>query len=284
MRATESRTRVRSRITGKKRDTETGLDYFGARYYGSNMGRFVSVDKVIVTPARLEDPQRLNLYGYGRNNPLAYVDTNGEDIALVNDTEEGRKRALEGLTKGMTSAEAANIGVRQDKNGNWETYVKDTDAVSMKDASVAYKGVTGVINDHSVTVNVGLVGGGLTATFPGLGRVSSTSDFASTLGGPADRNVNVLVTPGSYAPGVGVSTPYGLMKGSFPDYVAMYHEAVGETLKYRVGNEYLQNNPLLDSHTVIKIENELRRSLGMYPRTGSDHGGQVITVDGGSSK
>jgi hypothetical protein len=31
--------RIRSRSTGKERDTESGLDYFGARYYASSMGR-----------------------------------------------------------------------------------------------------------------------------------------------------------------------------------------------------------------------------------------------------
>jgi RHS repeat-associated protein len=32
------------KFTGKKRDTETGLDYFGARYYSNGMGRFVTPD------------------------------------------------------------------------------------------------------------------------------------------------------------------------------------------------------------------------------------------------
>jgi hypothetical protein len=73
-----------------------------------------------------------------------------------------------------------------------------------------------------------------------------------------------------------------LMRGSEPDSVAMYHELVGETLKYRAGHTALQMNPGLDSRTVIKIENELRQSLGMYPRTGSDHGAPVITVNGSS--
>ncbi|MDT8067051.1 MAG: RHS repeat-associated core domain-containing protein [Terriglobia bacterium] len=36
--------RKQSRSTGTERDSETGLDYFGARYYGSNMGRFTSPD------------------------------------------------------------------------------------------------------------------------------------------------------------------------------------------------------------------------------------------------
>jgi RHS repeat-associated protein len=31
-------------FTGKERDTESGLDYFGARYYASSMGRFSSPD------------------------------------------------------------------------------------------------------------------------------------------------------------------------------------------------------------------------------------------------
>lgn len=148
------------KFTGKQRDTETGNDYFGARYYSSSFGRFLTVDKIITTPARLSDPQRLNLYDYSRSNPLSYIDVNGEDIDLVNDTDAGRKATLADLTKGMTSTEAANIGVRQYKNGNWVTFVKDKGAVSMKDASVEYQGVVGVINDHSVTVNVGLVGEG----------------------------------------------------------------------------------------------------------------------------
>lgn len=34
----------RSRSTGKERDAETGLDYFGARYMSSAQGRFTSPD------------------------------------------------------------------------------------------------------------------------------------------------------------------------------------------------------------------------------------------------
>ena len=38
---------VNQNFTGKERDSESGLDYFGARYYGSNMGRFMSPDRWI---------------------------------------------------------------------------------------------------------------------------------------------------------------------------------------------------------------------------------------------
>jgi RHS repeat-associated protein len=68
-------------FTGKERDVESGLDYFGARYYASNMGRMMSPDwsaKVMPVPyAKLADPQTLNLYSYVGNNPLSRTDPTG---------------------------------------------------------------------------------------------------------------------------------------------------------------------------------------------------------------
>src|SRR5262245_46770657 len=61
------------RFTGKERDFETGLDYFGARYMRANLGRFTSVDPGQKTAETLLDPQRWNRYGYGLNNPFRYV-------------------------------------------------------------------------------------------------------------------------------------------------------------------------------------------------------------------
>jgi len=67
--------------TGKERDAESGSDYFGARYYASTMGRFLSPDwsaqEEPVPYARLDNPQTLNLYAYLRNNPLIRVDADG---------------------------------------------------------------------------------------------------------------------------------------------------------------------------------------------------------------
>jgi RHS repeat-associated protein len=69
------------RFTGKERDAESGNDYFGARYYSSAMGRFMSPDwsaKYEPVPyAKLDNPQTLNLYAYMRNNPLGGVDKDG---------------------------------------------------------------------------------------------------------------------------------------------------------------------------------------------------------------
>lgn len=70
----------RTRFTGKERDAETGLDYFGARYYGSSMGRFMSPDPITLTSAHQADPQQINLYSYVRNNPLIPTDPSGMNI------------------------------------------------------------------------------------------------------------------------------------------------------------------------------------------------------------
>ena len=68
-------------FTGKERDTESGLDYFGARYYASNMGRWTSpdwADKPEAVPySTLDNPQSLNLYEYVGNNPLSRADADG---------------------------------------------------------------------------------------------------------------------------------------------------------------------------------------------------------------
>src|SRR6185312_14162609 len=71
------------KFTGKERDTESGLDYFGARYYGSSMGRFMSPDPVVITTERLMNPQQLNLYAYVANNPLRFIDPTGEILQCV---------------------------------------------------------------------------------------------------------------------------------------------------------------------------------------------------------
>ena len=68
-------------FTGKERDAESGNDYFGARYFASTVGRFLTPDwsaKVEPVPyAKLDDPQSLNLYAYVQNNPLVRFDADG---------------------------------------------------------------------------------------------------------------------------------------------------------------------------------------------------------------
>jgi RHS repeat-associated protein len=93
-----------SKFTGKERDSETGLDYFGARYFGSNMGRFMSAD--IGTDQDSAEPQSWNLYSYVRNNPLSNVDPDGNDCVYLNNAGNG----VESVDQHSSSGECGNTG------------------------------------------------------------------------------------------------------------------------------------------------------------------------------
>lgn len=61
-------------FTGRERDIESNLFYFGARYYNPILGRFISKD---VANPKYDDPQTLNRYIYVLNNPIKYYDPDG---------------------------------------------------------------------------------------------------------------------------------------------------------------------------------------------------------------
>jgi RHS repeat-associated protein len=69
------------KFTGKERDSESGLDNFGARFYSSPFGRFMTPDwdlkPVNVPYAHFGNPQSLNLYSYVQNNPTTFGDPDG---------------------------------------------------------------------------------------------------------------------------------------------------------------------------------------------------------------
>lgn len=66
----------RRSFAGQQRDRESGFDYFGARYYQSQTGRFTSVDPGHVGGSP-ENPQGWNGYSYALNNPFRFVDPLG---------------------------------------------------------------------------------------------------------------------------------------------------------------------------------------------------------------
>jgi RHS repeat-associated protein len=68
-------------LTQKERDSEKGLDYFGARYYASTQGRFTGADNIVY--AKAVDPQTWNQYTYCRNGPLSRIDVDGHNWFLV---------------------------------------------------------------------------------------------------------------------------------------------------------------------------------------------------------
>ncbi|GAC1657309.1 MAG: hypothetical protein NVS9B15_18630 [Acidobacteriaceae bacterium] len=69
------------KFEGKERDTETGNDDFGARYYSNRFGRWLSADwSAVPAPvpyANLTNPQTLNLYSMVGDDPESFADLDG---------------------------------------------------------------------------------------------------------------------------------------------------------------------------------------------------------------
>jgi len=117
--------RVRSRYTGKERDSESGNDYFDARYYGSSMGRFLSPDYSPVDDGppdaipfgSVSSPQSLNGYSYVGNNPLGGTDPDGHDCVVQTRTSD---------TTESVSVSSGNCAGKGTQSGQSATYVPGT--------------------------------------------------------------------------------------------------------------------------------------------------------------
>ena len=78
-------------FSAKERDPETGLSYFGSRYYSSDLGIWLSVD-----PQAGKYPS-LSPYVYCANNPVKLVDPNGEEIWIIGE-DGSRIKYVQGMT------------------------------------------------------------------------------------------------------------------------------------------------------------------------------------------
>ena len=74
--------RLPQKFTGKERDGETGLDFFGARYFSGAQGRLTSPDPSKLS-AFIDNPQSWNQYSYAYNEPFQFVDKNGRWPARI---------------------------------------------------------------------------------------------------------------------------------------------------------------------------------------------------------
>ena len=148
------------RFTGKERDTETGLDYFGARYMSAAMGRFTGADPIWVKADRLVDPQRLNLYIYSRNSPLRFTDPTGMDITIgkcsIGSADDCFNRMLQGIQKNDRShvRMVRGDGKNGFKKGQFGVLVDKDHRSNSKNFQV----LQSLANDRSAVAEISVVG------------------------------------------------------------------------------------------------------------------------------
>jgi RHS repeat-associated protein len=112
-------------FTDQEDDDDLGLYNYGARLYDPVLGKFISPDSIVPYP---DDPQTLNRYSYVNNNPLRYVDPEGQFLIEIivgavlgaatsaiqgGDVDDILKGALigaiSGAVGGMVGAEVAGV-------------------------------------------------------------------------------------------------------------------------------------------------------------------------------
>jgi RHS repeat-associated protein len=168
----------RVKFTGKERDGESGLDYFGARYLSGVMGRWTSPDAPFADqhPA---DPQSWNLYSYVRNNPLRFIDPTGQYVCVSMTSAQ-----CDSLDQALQDAQKAANSIKSLYGAKSQQY---TDAQRAIDAY----GVRGV--DNGVAVTLGSVRNGAAAQVEvGGNRLPQTGD------NPNGQNILVTFDPGSF--------------------------------------------------------------------------------------
>jgi RHS repeat-associated protein len=206
------------KFTGKERDTESGNDYFGARYYESGVGRFMSPDwstkEEPVPYAKLYDPQTLNLYAYVGNNPLSAVDVDGHISLLAGigtsscagegsvgcspaeiEQQQAPQQAIKAQqqsssTGGLTPAQLQNIknAAMQLAAKDAKTFAKGIPGFSLKAFDSELQNATYVQDPHGTN-------GSVEANTVSTGRMSgrSTHLYADFFSDTPERQAGVLV-------------------------------------------------------------------------------------------
>jgi len=146
----------RYKYVGKERDEETGLYYYGFRYYAAWICRFVSVD-----PLQFDYPY-YTPFQYAGNKPITYIDLDGleefpnpfanvstkenpvyfkEDEPVFNDTENGKSNPLRNMQ--IRQNRSSNIGPLKTSarsagfHAGHDLYaIPDTEVFATGDASV----------------------------------------------------------------------------------------------------------------------------------------------------
>ena len=118
-------------FSAKEKDSETGLSYFGSRYYSSDLSIWLSVDPMSDKYASLSP------YTYCANNPVKLVDPNGEEVWIIGDDVDGALNQLQNQT-------GLKLSISDDGQLSYKGEIK-TEIDKM---------IANAIDDENITVNM----------------------------------------------------------------------------------------------------------------------------------
>ena len=196
-------------FTGQRLDSSTGLYFYGARYYDSSLGRFISPDTII---PYFDDPQSLNRYSYARNNPVILVDPSGHFFwiaaiigAFVGGALGGVSAAMSGqpIWKGIVFGALSGLGA----------------GIASLPNALAWGAYTGFASSMAMGGNP-LIGAGLGMLGVGLGRGAASfvgpnahhfaRAAASALVGGVTGGIGAVAYGGEFGEGFGYGAAFGL--------------------------------------------------------------------------
>jgi RHS repeat-associated protein len=156
-------------FTGKERDAESGNDYFGARYYASSMGRFLSPDDG--SDQNNFSPQSWNLYSYVQNNPLTNTDADGRSVQICTNDSSGSQKCT---TVDNPTYDKAASGNNGGLNVPSEKSVERTGSGNITDSSGNVVGTVKYVVDGGLDGPANLAG----ASMIGNGGMAAIKEFA----------------------------------------------------------------------------------------------------------
>jgi RHS repeat-associated protein len=113
-------------FTGKPEESALGINYFGARWYHPEAGRFLVIDPAGVSP---ENIHSFNRYSYANNNPYTYVDPTGGIV----------ETAWDALNIGLGVASFVNNA----RQGNYGAAAVDAVGVAVDGTAAAFPFIPG---------------------------------------------------------------------------------------------------------------------------------------------
>jgi RHS repeat-associated protein len=230
------------KFTGKKRDTETGLDYFGARYYSNGLGRWISADwsatPVPVPYADFADPQTLNLYQFVGGNPASKADADGH-CDWCHDAWDFGTGIVQGI---VSSASMGAVGAP-----------KATDSTASllgQMLGTAFEGANGTITR---TAGVGAIGTGLAGEGPSAGTSTAlVVGGAVAIGAGAYQEAGAAKNAGAILNAMAAHNPYG--SNGKPD-----HQAGVDAVQEKAKSEAKPGESVPPTNTQVQGVNSRRK-------------------------